>query len=201
MLALCQHQAARDGLAPRLYQQAMHELDLPRAYRTIYICDSFGIGGDRRQDAEALRRCHRHLAPGRRPRLQPPPPLRRRRGVARLAAGGSGGGSRAVAGGRGAAPGATTGTSWRCAAAGRPRPIGAATDAPDPRRALAGRAPGGGGGAHPAGEPLLPQRAAAAAGPGGVRGRHRLRGLHRRGGYGGRHFVVFVAHKDGYARG
>ena len=36
MLALCQEGAARQGLAPRLYQQAMHDLDLPRSYRTIY---------------------------------------------------------------------------------------------------------------------------------------------------------------------
>jgi hypothetical protein len=42
----------------------MHALDVPRHYRTIYICDSFGIGGKRLQDAEALRRCHDHLAPG-----------------------------------------------------------------------------------------------------------------------------------------
>ena len=60
MLALCREQAARDGLAPRLYAQASHELDLPRAYRTIYICDSFGIAGG----AEALRRCYRQLEPG-----------------------------------------------------------------------------------------------------------------------------------------
>ena len=64
MLAHCRAQAAREGLAPRLYAQAMHALDLPRAYRTIYICDSFGIGGQREQDQEALRRCHRQLAPG-----------------------------------------------------------------------------------------------------------------------------------------
>jgi SAM-dependent methyltransferase len=64
MLALCRDQAARDGLAPRLYAQAMHALDLPRAYRTIYICDSFGLGGQRQHDAAALRRCYRHLAPG-----------------------------------------------------------------------------------------------------------------------------------------
>ena len=64
MLAHCRQLAARDGLAPRLYQQAMHELELPRTYRTIYICDSFGIGGQREHDIEALRRCHRHLAPG-----------------------------------------------------------------------------------------------------------------------------------------
>jgi SAM-dependent methyltransferase len=63
MLSRCRELAAREGLAPRLYQQAMHALDLPRAYRTIFICDSFGIGGDRADDAETLRRCYRHLAP------------------------------------------------------------------------------------------------------------------------------------------
>ncbi len=59
MLALCREQAARDGLEPRLFTQASNELDLPRTYRTIYICDSFGIAGG----AEALRRCYQHLAP------------------------------------------------------------------------------------------------------------------------------------------
>src|SRR6187402_444599 len=29
MLAYCREKAMREGLAPRLYQQAMHELDLP----------------------------------------------------------------------------------------------------------------------------------------------------------------------------
>ena len=33
-------------------------------YKTIYICDSFGLGGNREQDAEALRRCYAQLAPG-----------------------------------------------------------------------------------------------------------------------------------------
>jgi SAM-dependent methyltransferase len=64
MLAHCRQLAATDGLEPQLYQQAMHELDLPRTYRTIFICDSFGLGGQRRHDAEALRRCRRHLVPG-----------------------------------------------------------------------------------------------------------------------------------------
>jgi len=64
MLALCREQAARTGLSPSLYQQAFHELDLPRTYRTIYICDSFGIGGRREHDLEALRQCYHHLAPG-----------------------------------------------------------------------------------------------------------------------------------------
>ena len=64
MLARCREGATRLGLTPRLYQQAMHELDLPRVYRTIYICDSFGLGGQRAQDVEALRRCYAQLAPG-----------------------------------------------------------------------------------------------------------------------------------------
>lgn len=64
MLAHCRQLAGRDGLEPRLYQQPWHELDVPRTYRTIFICDSFGIGGQRQQDIEGLRRCHRHLAPG-----------------------------------------------------------------------------------------------------------------------------------------
>lgn len=64
MLALCAEHATRDGLAPRLYEQAMHELTLPRRYRTIFVCDSFGIGGRREHDLEALRRAAAHLEPG-----------------------------------------------------------------------------------------------------------------------------------------
>jgi len=64
MLELCRREADRHGLAPRLYEQAMHALELPRTYRTIYICDSFGLGGQRQHDAEALRRCYHHLDPG-----------------------------------------------------------------------------------------------------------------------------------------
>ena len=64
MLDLCRQRAARDGLAPQLYAQAMHALQLPRSYRTIFICGGFGLGGTREQDAETLRRCHDHLAPG-----------------------------------------------------------------------------------------------------------------------------------------
>jgi SAM-dependent methyltransferase len=64
MLALCRQKAEREGLSPRLYQQARHELDLPRTYRTIIVCGSFGLGGDRQRDMEALRRFYRHLEPG-----------------------------------------------------------------------------------------------------------------------------------------
>jgi SAM-dependent methyltransferase len=64
MIAVCRERAGREGLAPNLYVQAMHELDLPRRYRTIYVCGSFGLGSDRVRDREALRRFHDHLEPG-----------------------------------------------------------------------------------------------------------------------------------------
>jgi SAM-dependent methyltransferase len=64
MLALCREKAEREGLEPHLYQQAMHELDLPRKYKTIIICGSFSLGGERSQDQEAMRRFYKHLEPG-----------------------------------------------------------------------------------------------------------------------------------------
>ena len=64
MLARCRDHAAREGLAPRLYAQAMHELALPRTYRTIIVCGGFGLGGHRGRDVEALRRLYQHLEPG-----------------------------------------------------------------------------------------------------------------------------------------
>ena len=64
MLDLCREHAEREGVSPRLERQAFHELALPRRYGTIYICDSFGIGGRRDRDLETLRRIHDHLEPG-----------------------------------------------------------------------------------------------------------------------------------------
>jgi SAM-dependent methyltransferase len=64
MLALAGTKAERGGLEARLTLSAMHDLDLPRTYGTVYICDSFGIGGRRDRDLETLRRVHRHLKPG-----------------------------------------------------------------------------------------------------------------------------------------
>jgi SAM-dependent methyltransferase len=64
MLALCREAAAREGLTPTLYSQAMHELDLPRRYRTIVVCGGLGLGSNREQDLVALRRFHEHLQPG-----------------------------------------------------------------------------------------------------------------------------------------
>jgi SAM-dependent methyltransferase len=64
MLARCRELAEREGLAPNLYEQATHELRLPRTYRTIYGCGSFGLGGNRDHDREALERLYDHLEPG-----------------------------------------------------------------------------------------------------------------------------------------
>jgi SAM-dependent methyltransferase len=64
MVALCREKAVREGISPKLFVQPMHELDPPRAYRTIFVCGGFGLGSTREQDAEALRRFHEHLEPG-----------------------------------------------------------------------------------------------------------------------------------------
>jgi SAM-dependent methyltransferase len=64
MLALCRERARRVGLSPVLYEQAMHALDLPRRYRTIFACGVIGLGGERRLTLQAMLRCHEHLRPG-----------------------------------------------------------------------------------------------------------------------------------------
>jgi SAM-dependent methyltransferase len=64
MLAQCQEKAMRLGLRPNLYQQALHELELPRRFQAIVVCGVFGIGGTRQQDFLALQRFYQHLEPG-----------------------------------------------------------------------------------------------------------------------------------------
>ena len=64
MLAYCQQTAEREGLAPQLYQQALHQLELPRQYQTIVACGVFGIGVSREQDFTTLERFYQHLFPG-----------------------------------------------------------------------------------------------------------------------------------------
>ena len=64
MLALCRERAEAEGLSPNLYAQAMHELQLPRTYKTILVCGGFGLGGNREQSFESLRRIYEHLDPG-----------------------------------------------------------------------------------------------------------------------------------------
>lgn len=64
MIAACRTKAARAGLSPRLHVQALHELDLPRRYRTVAVVGTFGLGSTRERDVEALGRLRDHLEPG-----------------------------------------------------------------------------------------------------------------------------------------
>ncbi len=64
MIAYARSRSLQAGFTPALAAQPLHELDLPRTYRTIYVCGVFGLGGRRDNDREGLRRAYRHLAPG-----------------------------------------------------------------------------------------------------------------------------------------
>jgi len=64
MIALAQTKALKEGRTPRLTVQPLHQLDLSRLYRTVYMCGVFGLGGRRDYDREALKRVYRHLHPG-----------------------------------------------------------------------------------------------------------------------------------------
>jgi SAM-dependent methyltransferase len=64
MISQARRLADARGLQPSLTVQPSWGVDLPRRYRTIFICDSFGIGGTRADDLEGLRRVFAHLQPG-----------------------------------------------------------------------------------------------------------------------------------------
>lgn len=64
MLSQCEARAKQAGLSPRLYAQAMHELDLSRRYQLIYACGVVGLGGERRLTRQGMRRCYEHLQEG-----------------------------------------------------------------------------------------------------------------------------------------
>ena len=64
MLDQCRRRATAAGFDPMLSAQAMDTFQLPRRYRTIYLCDSFGLAGSRAADLASLRRCHEHLEAG-----------------------------------------------------------------------------------------------------------------------------------------
>ena len=65
MLALCRAKAAAQGLQPRLSEQAMESLDLPRRYRTILIpSSSLQLVIDPAQALLAVQRLAAHLEPG-----------------------------------------------------------------------------------------------------------------------------------------
>jgi SAM-dependent methyltransferase len=64
MLRHCRRKAASEGFSPHLYEQPMHALNLPRRYKTIYICGSFGLAGSREKDLETLQHCYTHWEDG-----------------------------------------------------------------------------------------------------------------------------------------
>jgi len=64
MIAACRRKLDDAGTDARIWEQAMHELDPPRRYRTIVVCGGFGLGSTRARDEEALRRFHSALEPG-----------------------------------------------------------------------------------------------------------------------------------------
>ncbi len=64
MLGQARRKAAAEGLASQFFEQPMQDFQLPRSYRTIYLCDSFGLAGSREADLATLRCCHAHLEPG-----------------------------------------------------------------------------------------------------------------------------------------
>jgi SAM-dependent methyltransferase len=65
MLGACQRHCAERGLEPRLYQQFLHEMNLPRKYKLVFIpSGSFNLIADLTQIREALKRLHDALLPG-----------------------------------------------------------------------------------------------------------------------------------------
>lgn len=64
MLTVCQERLETENLATRLFNQAMHELDLPRGYRTIFACGVIGLGGSKNLTRLAMARIYEHLRPG-----------------------------------------------------------------------------------------------------------------------------------------
>jgi ubiquinone/menaquinone biosynthesis C-methylase UbiE len=65
MLALCRQKAQHLGLTPRVYEQPMETLALPRAYRTILIpSSSLQLILDPQKVEQALQHLYAHLEPG-----------------------------------------------------------------------------------------------------------------------------------------
>ena len=64
MLDVCRDALQRAGLEARLYRQGMHQLDLPRRYRTIYACGVVGLGGRKDLTRQGFARIRDHLRPG-----------------------------------------------------------------------------------------------------------------------------------------
>ena len=58
MIAEARRAAATKSLNPGLSVQPMHALNPGRSYRTVYICGALGLGSNRDEDRETLRRVH-----------------------------------------------------------------------------------------------------------------------------------------------
>jgi len=64
MIAEARRAAAAKSLNPRLTAQPMHALSPDRSYRTVYICGALGLGSNRDEDRETVRRVHDALESG-----------------------------------------------------------------------------------------------------------------------------------------
>jgi len=65
LYAACRAQLEREGLSGhRLYSQPLHEIDLPRRYRSIHAARVLGTGASADADAVGLFRLYRALEPG-----------------------------------------------------------------------------------------------------------------------------------------
>jgi SAM-dependent methyltransferase len=65
MLQACREHCETKGLKPRLYQQLVQEVDLPRRYSYMFMPDSqFALIHDKAVALVALKRLHDHLLPG-----------------------------------------------------------------------------------------------------------------------------------------
>ncbi|MCX6066625.1 MAG: class I SAM-dependent methyltransferase [Chloroflexi bacterium] len=64
MLHYCRNKAESEAFNPNLYNQPMHAFELPRKYKTIYICDSFDLAGSREKGLDTLGHCYAHLEDG-----------------------------------------------------------------------------------------------------------------------------------------
>jgi SAM-dependent methyltransferase len=64
MLDRCRERVRAAGHDPTLVARPLHELEMPRPYRTIVVCGVFGLGTTWEQDTRALRRLYEALEPG-----------------------------------------------------------------------------------------------------------------------------------------
>ena len=65
MLRACHDHCEKKGLHPKLYQQLLQDLELPRQYAYIFIpAGSFGLLTSPEDAIDGLRRLYRHLLPG-----------------------------------------------------------------------------------------------------------------------------------------